>query len=143
MSVTERRMADLNGYIYPVSFNVPPPKTPEALMDKASELCIKLRIWQGKRADNKAMRNRRLLAIAEGRAQPQYYNNPGYIDRKTRRKEYKAARRARRGKSSGVLTGRVAKADRLEHNATGELVWVVILNADQGWALVSFSLENT
>lgn len=125
-------MADLDGYIYPVSWDVPPPKTPDALLDKASELCIKLRLWQGKKADTKAMRNRRLLAISEGRAQPQYYNNAEYYDRRTRRGERKAGRRARRGKSSAVLKGRVAKADRLEHNATADLVWIVVLNADQG-----------
>ena len=79
------------------------------------------------------MRNRRLLAISEGRAQPQYYNNPDYYDRKTQRKERKAEQKARRGRSSsGKLKGRVAKADRLEQNATSDIVWVVILNADQG-----------
>ena len=132
MSVTERRMADLEGYIYPITWDIPPPKTPDALLDKASELAIKLRIWQGKKADSKAMRNRRLLAISEGRAQPQYSNNAEDYDRKTRRKERKAEQRAKRGKSSANLKGKVAKADRLERNATSDIVWVVILNADQG-----------
>lgn len=133
MSATERRIADLEGFIYPISWDVPPPKDPEALLDKASELAIKLRIWQGKKADSKAMRNRRLLAISEGRAQPQYYNNPDYYDRKTQRKERKAEQKARRGRSSsGKLKGRVAKADRLEQNATSDIVWAVILNVDQG-----------
>jgi len=125
-NVTERRMAALNGYITPVSFDVPPAKTPEAIMDKASELCIKLRLWQGKRADTKAMRNRRLLAIAEGRSQPTYYGVSEYNDRRSRRAE----RRARKGKT-GKLRGRVAKADRLEANATDNLVWVVVMNVDQ------------
>lgn len=130
-NVTERRMADLNGYIVPISFDVPPPKVPEALMDKASELCMKLRLWQGNKADTKAMRNRRLLAIAEGRGQPQYYGIDEPQDRRSRRAE----RRARRGRTGGrhakKLRGKVAKADRLEANATGSLVWVVIMNADQ------------
>jgi len=128
-NVTERRMADFNGYITPLSLDVPPVKTPTALMDKASELCMKLRLWQGNKADTKAMRNRRLLAIAEGRGQPEYYGADEYQGRRTRRAE----RRARRGsgRESRRLRGKVAKADRLESNATGALVWVVIMNADQ------------
>jgi hypothetical protein len=104
---------------------------PEALMDKASELCIKLRLWQGNRADTKAMRNRRLLAIAEGRAQPTYYGADEYKDRRTRRAE-KRVGRGRAGKQAKKLRGKVAKADRLELNATSDMVWVVIMNADQG-----------
>ena len=123
-------MAALNGYITPVSFDVPPAKMPEALMDKASELCIKFRLWQVNRADNKAQRNRRLLAIAEGRAQPEYYVDE-YRDRRTRRAQ-RRARRGRTGKPARKLRGQVAKADRLELNATSDLVWVVIMNADQG-----------
>jgi hypothetical protein len=126
-NVTERRMMALNGYITPVSFDVPPAKTPEALMDKASELCIKLRLWQGKRADTKAMRNRRLLAIAEGRSQPTYYGVSEYNDRRSRRAE----RRGTASVHTRKLRGKVAKADRLESNATNDLVWVVVMNADQ------------
>jgi len=129
-NVTERRMAALNGYITPVSFDVPPAKTPEAIMDKASELCIKLRLWQGKRADTKAMRNRRMLAIAEGRSQPTYYGVSEYDDRRARRAE-RRARKGKTGKYTRKLRGQVAKADRLETNATDNLVWVVIMNADQ------------
>jgi len=39
--------------------------------------------------------------------------------------------RGRTGKQARKLRGKVAKADRLELNATGALVWVVIMNADQ------------
>lgn len=129
-------MAALHGYITPVSFDVPPAKTPEAIMDKASELCIKLRLWQGKRADTKAMRNRRLLAIAEGRNQPTYYGVSEYNDRRSRRAE-RRARSGRSGKHTRKLRGQVAKADRLEANATDGLVWVVLMNADQGLTAVS------
>jgi hypothetical protein len=117
-------MEALSGFIMPMSFDVPPAKTPEALMDKASELCIKLRLRQGNRADTKAMRNRRSLAIAEGRDQPACYDVAEYGDRTTRR--------GRTGKQARKLRGKVAKADRLEFNATNDLVWVVIANADQG-----------
>jgi hypothetical protein len=129
-NVTERRMVALQGYITPVSFDVPPAKMPEAIMDKASELCIKLRLWQGKRADTKAMRNRRMLAIAEGRSQPTYYGVSEYNDRRSRRAE-RRARNGRSGKHVRKLRGQVAKADRLEANATDGLVWVVLMNADQ------------
>jgi hypothetical protein len=122
-------MADLNGYITPVSFDVPPEKMPEALLDKASELAIKLRLWQGKRSDTKAMRDRRLLAIAEGRSQPTFYGVNQ--DRRTRRAERRTIL-GRSGRQTRKLRGNVAKADRLELNATNDLVWVVIMNADQG-----------
>lgn len=49
---------------HPVSFDVQLVKTLEAVMDKASEFCIQLHLWKD-RADIKAMRNRRLVAIAE------------------------------------------------------------------------------
>ena len=106
-------------------------------MDKASELCIKFRLWQGNRADTKAQRNRRLLAIAEGRAQPEYYGADEYRDRRSRRAE-RRARRGRTGKPARKLRGLVAKADRLELNATSDLVWVVIMNAEQGKRLLLF-----
>lgn len=114
-----------------MSFDVPPAKTPEALMDKASELCIKLRLWQANRANTKAMRTRRLLAIAEGRGQPAFYGLDR--DRGTRRAE-RSSRHGGSGKHVRKLRGKVAKADRLELNATSDLVWVVIMNADQGKA---------
>jgi len=111
-----------------MSFDVPPAKMPEALLDKASELAIKLRLWQGKRADSKAMRDRRLLAITEGRSQPVYYGVDR--DRKTRRVE-RRTRHGRTRRQARKLRGDVAKADRLELNATNDLVWLVIMNADQ------------
>jgi hypothetical protein len=128
----ERRMADLKGYIAPISFDVPPAKATEALMDKASKLCIKFRLWQGKQADAKAMRNRRLLAIAEGRDQPEYGGADEYQGPRTRRAERMARHRRRQARK---LRGEVAKADKLELNATSDLVWVVIMNADQEVAL--------
>jgi hypothetical protein len=100
-------------------------------MDKASELCIKLRLWQGNRADTKAMKNRRLLAIAEGRSQPAYSSVSEYDDRRSRRAE-RSARKGRTSRHIKKLRGKVAKADRLEANATNDIVWVVVMNADQG-----------
>lgn len=36
------------------------------------------------------------------------------------------------GDRAGTRRGNVAKADRLEMNATHEIVWVVVFNGDQG-----------
>lgn len=131
-NVTERRMAALNGYITPVSFEVPLAKTPEAVMDKASELCMKMRLWKTKKTETKDTRNRRLLAIAEGHAQPTYYGDSA--DNGSGRRYRGAERKASKGgkRYTRKIRGKVAKADRLEVNAIDDLVWVVIMNADQG-----------
>jgi hypothetical protein len=61
---------------------------------------------------------------------------PAGDDREARR-DRRAERRARHmaergGFRSRNLKARVAAADRLEYNATEQLVWIVVLNADQG-----------
>jgi hypothetical protein len=128
--MTNRRLDALNGYVFPVSTIVPPPQTPKGLMDQASALAIKLRQWKGKKSESKAMRQRRLLAVAEGR-QPST-SIADLSDRRARRAE----RRARKGRTGGAharrLKSKVAKADRLEYITTDMLVWIVLMNADQG-----------
>jgi hypothetical protein len=129
--MTHRRLDALHGYILPVSTKVPPPTTPTGLMDQASALAIKLRQWTGRRSETKAMRQRRMLAIAEGRDSPL---NVGDLSSRQARK---VERRARKGRTGGrvrvrKLQGRVAKADRLEYITTDMLVWIVLFNADQG-----------
>lgn len=146
-TVTERRMEALKGYIAPMSLDVPPVRMPDGLMDKASELAIKLRVWQSNRANTKAMRDRRMLAISEGRIQPGSqldYSQPGssgvvdqFLDLRNNRRSGRRGRRQDR-----KLRGNVAKADRLEKNTTNDLVWVVIMNADQDIAIEGKDLAD-
>lgn len=130
----------------PVSADVPPPKTPEGLLDKSSALAIKLEQWRVKRKETKDMRNRQLLAIAEGRAPPGSLNNPTRRERKMQRRASRRANRRgglismalsaagveRSNRRGGRLAMQVAKADRLEMLRTDGLIWLVLLNAEDG-----------
>lgn len=137
--MTQRRLSALQGYILPVSLDVPPPKTPESLMDKTSALAIKLRQWKGSRSESKATRKRRLLAAAEGRQTVQ--STQELTGRRARRAERRARKGIRGGPHVRRLRAKVAKADRLEYITTDGLVWVVLFNADQGESLNSACLR--
>lgn len=149
--VSLRRLQQLEGFVLPVSTNVPPPKMPEGLLDKASALAIKLEQWRLKKRETKADRSRRLLAIAEGRAPSHSLGNLTFRERVQQRR---AQRRRPVGpiglllEAAGVerasdrrLRSTVAKADRLEMLKTDGLVWLVLLNAEDG-IYKSFALYN-
>jgi hypothetical protein len=142
--VSLRRLQQLEGFVLPVSTNVPPPKTPEGLLDKASALAIKLQQWKLKKRETKANRSRQLLAIAEGRATSDSLGNP---TRRERIQQRRAQRQRPVGpiglllSTAGVergsrrdrrLRSTVAKADRLEMLRTDGLVWLVLLKAEDG-----------
>src|ERR1700733_12590766 len=123
--VSLRRLQQLQGFITPVSTNVPPPTMPEGLLDKASALAIKLEQWRAKKRESKANHSRRLLAIAEGRTQRRRPVGPiSHLLSATGAERY--SRRNRRLRSD------VARADRLEMLRTDGLVWLVLLNAEDG-----------
>lgn len=144
--VSYRRLQQLEGFVMPVSADVPPPKTPEGLLDKSSALAIKLEQWRAKRKDTKDMRNRQLLAIAEGRAPPGSLADPTRRERKMQRRASRRSNRRgglistalsaagveRSNRRGGRLAMQVAKADRLEMLRTDGLVWLVLLNAEDG-----------
>lgn len=88
------------------------------------------------------MRQRRLLAIAEGRAAPapiprtmSDFTKPigALRDLRTQmRVEHGLGGRRRSGKDTEKLRRKVQSADRREFNNTKGLVWLVLLNAEQG-----------
>lgn len=140
--------------------NLPPPKTPDGLLDKTSALAVKLEKWQVKKRETKEHRQRQLLAIAEGRAPPDSLTDPSMRDRLTLLHANISNRgpglgRGVRGRGNagpsgliglalssvgvergvrrkGRLESEVAKADRLEMLRNEELIWVVLLNAEDG-----------
>ena len=119
----------------PMSTDVPPPTTPESLLDKTSALAIKLREYRTKKSESKAARSRQMLALAEGGASASATMSviPDLSGRRARRAE----RRARKGLVAGGartrrLRAKVAKADRRDYISGDNLVWVVLFNADQG-----------
>jgi len=94
--------------------SVPPPKTPEGLMDQTSALAIKLREWLGRRKEAKAAHSRCMRAVAEGREPVEN------ISDLTGRRSRKTERRTRTGhgrRNAWRLRGKVAMADRLEYES--------------------------
>ncbi|KAL8276602.1 hypothetical protein RQP46_011025 [Phenoliferia psychrophenolica] len=61
-SLLDRRLAPIEHLVMPLSYDVPPPAAPAGLMDKTSNLAVKLRKHQVGSAEDKAMTQRRLLA---------------------------------------------------------------------------------
>lgn len=140
--------------------NLPPPQTPKSLLDKTSALALRLETRRVKKRETKEHRQRQLLAIVEGRAPPDSLTDPSMGERLTIMRTNLSDRaadfgRSMRGRTSsghpgltesafssgevergnrrgGKLAVRVAKADRLEMLRTEELVWVVLLNAEDG-----------
>ncbi|KAI5121177.1 hypothetical protein M0805_005978, partial [Coniferiporia weirii] len=136
-----RRMLVLQGYALPLSFDVPPVTPVEGIMDKASGLSARMQSWRLRKKEADTNRKRQLLAFQEGRsATPPSMpsssssgnRNPLEValdwrkDRNWQRQE----RRAASGRSSKLRTN-VEIADRLEWNSTDNLLWVVLVNADQ------------
>lgn len=145
--------------------DLPPPKTPDGLLDKTSALALKLEKWEVKKRETKENRQRQLLAIAEGRAPPESLTDPSMRDRVTlmhanlsgRGEAFGRNMRGRGGsgrpgliglalssvgvergtRRKGRLESQVAKADRLEMLRNEELIWLVLLNAEDGWCTYS------
>ncbi|KAI8817121.1 uncharacterized protein EV422DRAFT_542494 [Fimicolochytrium jonesii] len=133
--VVKRHLSHIEGYVAPVSFdNIPPLKTPESLMDKTSELAVKIRTWTAARTEGKDSAKRRLLAIQEGKMAPLPADG---------RKGRLAARRARRGRKPRRKTRlRVAKIDRIEKNNSIGLMWLVVMNFDQDAQITNRELAD-
>lgn len=51
LGMTERRLEMMEGRIAELDLNVPKIRTPDALMDKASDLSVKLRKWKTDRKE--------------------------------------------------------------------------------------------
>lgn len=142
-SVTQRRMEPLEHYTLPLDFNVPPAAPPETIMQKAQGMSMRLEQWKERGSESKADQNRHLLAIAEGRASslpPRPPSDSSGLSqawevkqaRRMEKEEGKARKKAARGKQPKSLQTKVQIADRLEHNSTRDLLWIVVLNEEQG-----------
>lgn len=146
--VSLRRLQPLQGFTMQVSTDVPPPKMPEGLLDKASALAIKLEQWRAKKRESKANRSRRLLAIAEGRTPQGSLGKPSRRQRRAQRRGpvgpigllLSATGAERYSRRNRRLRSDVARADRLEMLRTDGLVWLVLLNAEDGtWTNVALN----
>lgn len=153
--VTARRIALLDGYALPVSFDVPPKEKREG---KLADMEAKLQA-RSKKSDAEIDRKRQLLAIQEGRATSLVSSTPplsgasspaspasgiassqGYAGpepdwkqiRKDMQDEQDALMRARSGQVDERLRKEVQIADRKEWKKTDMLLWLVVLSADEG-----------
>lgn len=149
---TARRLAMIEGHALPLTFDVPPPPPEEGLMDKVSGLSVRLQAQRVMQKETKIERKRQLLAIQQGHTTS--LQSPlsdaaalasssissssvsavqdARQDRKDRRDVQRALRRAERGRVNRGLRSTVELADRMEWKSTRMLLWVVVLNAEQG-----------
>lgn len=93
--------------------------------------------WKTKRTETSRDRSRHLLAVAEGR---ESMNDADYRDPRN----WRQASRALTGRSMSTrkLKQSVARADRLEANATDAIVWLVMINLDEGKCFRDFFLSH-
>jgi len=132
---TIRRVSALGNHVLPLDYDIPPPKTPEGLMDKTSAVCIKIDQWSLNRSQAKSDRARQLVAIRQGgvdsgNLQTQF----GIGGRQARRAARRANRDERRGRvpmPSRNMMVKVAIADRKEANASIGVIWIVVIDASQ------------
>jgi len=145
-SITQRRIASLYPYIFPLSTDVPPPIPPESLMDKAAALQIKLRNSKQKKSELKAMRARQVLALSNGEAQAtSLIMDDGIMSSRRARKDERKARKAASGRilARRRLEYKAAKADRLEMLATDGVLWIVLLTPEQDREIEGRELVDT
>lgn len=151
---TNRRIAALEGRVLPLEYDVLPPTEPEGVVDEMNALGVKLNTWQNARSTAKSDRAREMLAsrqaggpVAAAQPPPKGVLQQvlgaasGGILGGGPLAQRKAARRGRLEAVVGStavggrrLDKKVAVADRKEASATSGMVWVVVINAEQGEA---------
>jgi len=151
----DRRLASLApDFIAPVTRDVPPSRTPDGLMDKSSDLAVKLRRWSDARKDSRSERNLQLAAVRRGEAPASSVQAPGYCgpigllkygidkasgskvsqryDPQAWRDERRASRAARLGR--GVRLRDLSSQRLTDHKAQmhdDRIIWLVVLTKTQ------------
>ncbi|KAI5121179.1 hypothetical protein M0805_005980 [Coniferiporia weirii] len=143
-----RRMLPLQGYVLPLTFDVPPPVPLTGMLDKASELTMRMESWQLHRDQEDKNHMRQVLAYQQGHSTylpltPLTSSSDESqnvfertLEKKREKKWRKQEERAIKGDPSTRLRQGVEVADRLEWNSTDALLWIVVLNADQDAAIM-------
>ena len=149
---TARRLAIIADYSLPLRFDVPEPAPLEGVLQRTSGLAVRLDSWKAKFTEKDKERKRQLLAVMEGRAPvhaitppktpatPEEREKKGFFEKmaddRNQRKDEKSYRKAMRhlarGKGSNRVRAQVQIADRLEYKSTRNLIWLVLLNEEQG-----------
>ena len=151
-SPAERRVESLEGHALPLDFDVPPFVKPKKIMQRAQAMSMRLELWKERQEEKKAVQHRQLLAIAEGHAvslprrPPRDSNRWLKKQRELKRestlqkKEEKARMAAMDEKKLKHFRDKVMLDERVEHCDTRDLLWIVLLTAEQGQPSDSFSL---
>lgn len=146
-SITLRRVARFEGYALPLTFTgLTAPDPPATIMERAQGMSVRLDQWKTRRAQTKVERKREKLAeitknleVAQqtGRHRPPPNGSENnWVERvremqQVRRMEMNAWHSVH-SKRAKKLKDKVEIADRLEYNTTQDLLWVVLLNEEQG-----------
>ncbi|KAG8846702.1 hypothetical protein FRB96_001938 [Tulasnella sp. 330] len=144
---TSRRLRALQGYALSLDFDVPPPKTPVAVLDKFSALASKLNQRVVGRAQAKATRARDLMEIRKGGSDISGLTlEEGERGKKARKAERKASEDLQQGKfprESSSLRMKVAVEDRKEANSALGILWIVVLNAEEDKQIQDVALADS
>jgi hypothetical protein len=128
----------MSSFILPVSTDIPPVDklNKNAILRKVSELEDKMRVWQQERNH----KYRRLLAVAEGRKNNIRQPSNSYSTPRqsvwSKWREHRAVAKAFEARSNPKklekMQGKVRRLDRIDELKDDRLLWIVLMNADQG-----------
>jgi hypothetical protein len=167
MTLTERRIASLAPHVLPMFMNVPPPALGQGRFEQSNARFLEKEGGKVHRKEGRTEENRRLLATARGQAQPVYANRPEFRRRssskssddslssassadssededkamermqKAANRERKAMRAFKHHKDTSEFARKIEKGHRQDAQTTDDLLWVILLNAEQGEWIVS------
>ncbi len=113
-----RRMMPYEGYVLPMTFDVPPPNAPSNVVKKLSDYAVNRRRKNlTKKAEDIAARRQILAGVP--------------VTRELTRKDEKVMKKLARGKERQIRR-KVNKDDRKESRMNEKVLWLVIVNEDEG-----------
>jgi hypothetical protein len=160
-SLTERRIASLAPHVLPLSLDVPPPVVGTGYTERTNAKFIREQGAEAYSEESRGEANRYLLAIARGQAQPMYAGRPelrrssssssGSLSsassmpsdaedekdmrewrEKMAKRERKAVHAFRTHRDTRKFEEKIGKSARTDAQNTDDLLWIVLLNANQG-----------
>ena len=126
-----RRLKLVEGHALPLDLNVPPPSKPQGIMEVMNSWAVKYDTYKGNKREEKRNTNRRLisggvpLTRREAKAQRKHL-------RRLERRKYNSGGPLSMilGPKESRLERRVKNEELLEHWGHDNVLWVVVMNAD-------------
>jgi hypothetical protein len=139
MSLTERRIASLAPYAMPMNMNVPPPAAGQSWTERSNANYLQQQAAKAARKEGRADQHRHLLAVGHGEAEPGSGPSSFGDSRRGGRRLVIGERRAMRAQESGrgsrLGERRVETSNLQDDQKTEDVLWVVLLNIEQGESL--------